>query len=59
MRDNRIIRSRHLHKLQRRHFIFFDVLPFLAWNVKVPSREKIALRLARQETHEALDLERG
>jgi stearoyl-CoA desaturase (delta-9 desaturase) len=29
MRDNRIIRSRHLHKLQRRHFIFFDVLPFL------------------------------
>jgi stearoyl-CoA desaturase (delta-9 desaturase) len=31
----------------------------LAWNVKVPSREKIALRLARQETHEALDLEHG
>jgi stearoyl-CoA desaturase (delta-9 desaturase) len=159
MRDNRIIRSRHLHKLQRRHFIFFDVLPFLgtlvalgllfyrpigaaavslffsmllltglgltvgyhrlfthrafstglvtscafiimgstaargpmvswvamhwrhhelsdhegdlhspnlllealglAWNVKVPSREKIALRLARQETHEALDLDHG
>jgi stearoyl-CoA desaturase (delta-9 desaturase) len=29
----------------------------LAWNVKVPSQEKIALRLARQETHEALDLE--
>jgi stearoyl-CoA desaturase (Delta-9 desaturase) len=28
MRDNRIIRSRHLHKLQRRHFIIFDVLPF-------------------------------
>jgi stearoyl-CoA desaturase (delta-9 desaturase) len=29
MRDNRIIRSRHLHRLQRRHFIIFDVLPFL------------------------------
>ena len=29
MRDNRVIRSRHLHKLQRRHFIAFDVLPFL------------------------------
>jgi stearoyl-CoA desaturase (Delta-9 desaturase) len=29
MRDNRVIRSRHLHKLQRRHFIVFDVLPFL------------------------------
>ncbi len=29
MRDHRIIRSRHLHKLQRRHFIIFDVLPFL------------------------------
>jgi stearoyl-CoA desaturase (Delta-9 desaturase) len=28
MRDNRVIRSRHLHKLQRRHFIVFDVLPF-------------------------------
>jgi stearoyl-CoA desaturase (delta-9 desaturase) len=28
MRDNRIIRSRHLHRLQRRHFIIFDVLPF-------------------------------
>jgi stearoyl-CoA desaturase (delta-9 desaturase) len=28
MRDNRIIRSRHLHKLQRRHFMLFDVLPF-------------------------------
>jgi stearoyl-CoA desaturase (delta-9 desaturase) len=29
MRDHRIIRSRHLHKLQRRHFIIFDVLPLL------------------------------
>src|ERR1700676_3170405 len=28
MRDNRIIKSRRLYKLQRRHFIFFDVLPF-------------------------------
>src|SRR3954451_12609261 len=28
MRDNRIIKSRHLHKLQRRHFVIFDVLPF-------------------------------
>jgi stearoyl-CoA desaturase (delta-9 desaturase) len=31
----------------------------LAWNVKVPSREKIALRLVHQETLEAPDLERG
>ncbi len=29
MRDNRIIRSRRFHQLQRRHFIVFDVLPFL------------------------------
>jgi stearoyl-CoA desaturase (Delta-9 desaturase) len=29
MRDNRIIRSRHLHRMQRRHFIIFDVLPFV------------------------------
>jgi stearoyl-CoA desaturase (Delta-9 desaturase) len=29
MRDNRVIRSRQFHKLQRRHFILFDVLPFL------------------------------
>jgi len=29
MRDNRVIRSRHFRKLQRRHFILFDVLPFL------------------------------
>ena len=29
MRDNRIIRSRHLHKIQRRHFIIFDVLPVI------------------------------
>jgi stearoyl-CoA desaturase (Delta-9 desaturase) len=28
MRDNRVFRSRHLHKLQRRHFVIFDVLPF-------------------------------
>jgi len=29
MRDNRVIRSRHLHRLQRRHFIIFDILPFV------------------------------
>ena len=29
MRDIRIIKSRHFHKLQRRHFVIFDVLPFL------------------------------
>ena len=29
MRDNRVIRSRHFRRLQRRHFILFDVLPFL------------------------------
>ncbi len=29
MRDHRVIRSRHLHKLQRRHFIIFDILPFI------------------------------
>jgi stearoyl-CoA desaturase (delta-9 desaturase) len=29
MRDIRVIRSRHFHKLQRRHFILFDILPFL------------------------------
>jgi stearoyl-CoA desaturase (delta-9 desaturase) len=29
MRDSRIIRSRHLHRLQRRHFAMFDVLPFV------------------------------
>src|SRR5262245_24989851 len=29
MRDTRIIRSRHLHKMQRRHFIIFDILPLL------------------------------
>jgi stearoyl-CoA desaturase (delta-9 desaturase) len=28
MRDNRVIRSRHLRKLQLRHFLIFDVLPF-------------------------------
>jgi stearoyl-CoA desaturase (Delta-9 desaturase) len=27
-RDQRVIRSRHLRKAQRRHFILFDVLPF-------------------------------
>lgn len=26
-RDHRIIRSRHFHKMQRRHFVIFDVLP--------------------------------
>jgi stearoyl-CoA desaturase (Delta-9 desaturase) len=29
MRDIRVIKSRHFHKLQRRHFILFDVLPFV------------------------------
>jgi stearoyl-CoA desaturase (delta-9 desaturase) len=29
MRDVRIIRSRHLHKMQRRHFILFDILPLV------------------------------
>jgi stearoyl-CoA desaturase (Delta-9 desaturase) len=29
MRDKRIIRSRHLHRLQRRHFIVFDLLPIV------------------------------
>lgn len=29
MRDLKVFKSRHLHKLQRRHFIVFDVLPFL------------------------------
>ena len=29
-RDHRIIRSRHFHKMQRRHFIIFDMLPFWA-----------------------------
>jgi len=29
MRDNRVIRSRHLHRLQPRHFVIFDVLPFI------------------------------
>jgi stearoyl-CoA desaturase (delta-9 desaturase) len=28
-RDHRIIKSRHFHKLQRRHFFLFDVLPFV------------------------------
>src|SRR6201999_3226306 len=27
MRDIRIIKSRHFHRLQRRHFVIFDVLP--------------------------------
>jgi stearoyl-CoA desaturase (Delta-9 desaturase) len=27
-RDHRIIKSRHFRKLQRRHFVLFDVLPF-------------------------------
>ena len=29
-RDIRIIKSRRFHRLQRRHFILFDVLPFLS-----------------------------
>ena len=29
MRDPRVVRSRHFHKLQRRHFVVFDVLPFV------------------------------
>jgi stearoyl-CoA desaturase (Delta-9 desaturase) len=29
MRDTRIIKSRHLHKMQRRHFIIFDILPLV------------------------------
>jgi len=28
MRDTRVIRSARFHKLQRRHFIVFDILPF-------------------------------
>jgi stearoyl-CoA desaturase (delta-9 desaturase) len=31
----------------------------LAWNVKVPSRDKIALRRVHQQIHQAPDLERG
>jgi stearoyl-CoA desaturase (delta-9 desaturase) len=27
--DKRVIRSAHFHKLQRRHFLLFDVLPFV------------------------------
>jgi stearoyl-CoA desaturase (delta-9 desaturase) len=42
-------------------FLFIRLMETLglAWNVKVPSREKIALRLVRQETNEAPDLESG
>jgi stearoyl-CoA desaturase (Delta-9 desaturase) len=29
MRDHRVFRSRHFHKLQRRHFVIFDVLPLV------------------------------
>src|SRR5947209_19403997 len=29
MRDTRVIRSDRFHQLQRRHFVVFDVLPFL------------------------------
>ena len=29
MRDIRVIKSRHFHKLQRRHFILFDALPLV------------------------------
>jgi stearoyl-CoA desaturase (delta-9 desaturase) len=28
-RDHRVIRSRHFNKMQRRHFVLFDVLPFV------------------------------
>src|SRR5229473_3802896 len=28
MRDNRVIRGRHLHHLQLKHFILFDIFPF-------------------------------
>lgn len=35
MRDPRIIRSRHLHRLQRRHFILFDVLPLVGTLVAI------------------------
>jgi stearoyl-CoA desaturase (Delta-9 desaturase) len=28
-RDHRIIKSRHFHRLQRRHFVLFDVLPLV------------------------------
>ena len=34
-RDHRIIRSRHFHKLQRRHFILFDVLPLVGTVIAV------------------------
>src|SRR4051794_29306307 len=29
MRDPRVVRSRHFHKLQRRHFVVFDIMPFV------------------------------
>src|ERR1700754_719414 len=35
MRYNRMIRSRQFHKLQRRHFILFDVMPFLGTLVAI------------------------
>jgi stearoyl-CoA desaturase (delta-9 desaturase) len=35
MRDNQVFRSRHFHNLQRRHFILFDVLPFLGTLIAV------------------------
>jgi stearoyl-CoA desaturase (delta-9 desaturase) len=42
-------------------FRFIRLLEALgfAWNVKVPSREKIALRLVRRETHRASDPKHG
>jgi stearoyl-CoA desaturase (delta-9 desaturase) len=42
-------------------FLFIRLLEALglAWNVKVPSHEKIALRRVRQETDVAPELERG
>lgn len=35
MRDLKVFKSRHLHKLQRRHFIIFDVLPFVGTLVAI------------------------
>ncbi len=42
-------------------FLFIRLLEAmgLAWNVKVPSREKIAHRIVRETGAEALDLEHG
>jgi stearoyl-CoA desaturase (delta-9 desaturase) len=35
MRDHRVIRSRRFHRLQRRHFVVFDVLPFIGTLIAV------------------------